>query len=194
MYCKFLLTTLFAVTAAFDAGVIASLDFDIFDQAKEVYFSYAIDALNNAKIPDISFKGGYLNGNNFHIDEASKNVQFVPSSDNSVTLSVNDLHAHFHSNSFKYKISFIECKGNVDVTISQMSVSIKLQLTQQTLSNGKVVPAVKVLSTDVDLPKSGISIKIHGNVVAKIADAFKSLFMGTIRDQLIKQLKDAVNS
>jgi len=129
MLCKFFLLTLFAVTSAFDAGVIASLDFDVLDQAKEVYFSYAIDALNNAKIPDISFKDGYLNGNNFHIDEASKNVDFVPSSDNSITLSVKDLKAHFHSNSFKYKISFIECKGNVDVTISQMSVSIKLQLT-----------------------------------------------------------------
>lgn len=42
------------------------------------------------------------------------------------------------------------------------------------------------------MPKDGIHISIHGNIVAKIADAFKSLFMGTIRDQITSQLRSTV--
>lgn len=40
------------------------------------------------------------------------------------------------------------------------------------------------------MPKDHISIKLHGNLVVKIASAFKSLFMGTIRDEITKALKD----
>jgi len=40
----------------------------------------------------------------------------------------------------------------------------------------------------LDIPKDGISITIHGNYLSKIASAFKSLFMGKIRDEIQKQL------
>lgn len=63
-----------------------------------------------------------------------------------------------------------------------MSVDTTVGLTTQTLSNGEVVPAFTVPKVNVNLPKSGIKIHIHGNAAASIADAFKSLFMGTIRD------------
>jgi hypothetical protein len=47
-----------------------------------------------------------------------------------------------------------------------MSVSVQLKLIDQTLSNGKVVPAVQVVNVDVNLPKDHIDIHIHGNIVA----------------------------
>jgi len=54
------------------------------------------------------------------------------------------------------------------------------------LPDGKTVPGFVVLSSSIDLPKDHIHITIHGNIIAKIADAFKSLFMGTIRDEIVK--------
>lgn len=160
----------FSLVSAFDAGAVAALDFSIFTQAKDVYFSYIMEAINDSKIPDISFKGGYLNGNTFHATEPSEGVVISANDDNSVTLASNNLQASFHSNAFKYKWSFIEAKGSVDVSFSQMTVNVKLGMITQTLPNGKVVPAVSVVSSSVDLPKSGIKIKIHGDIVAKIAD------------------------
>jgi hypothetical protein len=74
-----------------------------------------------------------------------------------------------------------------------MSVHTTVGLTTQTLSNGEVVPAFTVPKVDVNLPKSGIKIHIHGNAAASIADAFKSLFMGTIRDEITKNLKDIIS-
>jgi hypothetical protein len=46
----------------------------------------------------------------------------------------------------------------------------------------------------VDLPKDHISIHIHGNIVAQIADAFKSIFIGTIRDEIESNLRSTVKS
>ena len=60
------------------------------------------------------------------------------------------------------------------------------------MANGRVVPAFSVPNIYIDLPKDHLDIKIHGNVVAKIADAFKSLFKGTIRDEITKNLRDVV--
>lgn len=68
-----------------------------------------------------------------------------------------------------------------------------IRLGLQTLSNGKLVPSFNVVSNNIDLPKDHIKIHIHGNIVAKIADAFKSLFMGSIRDSITKSLRDALS-
>lgn len=74
-----------------------------------------------------------------------------------------------------------------------MSVHTTVGLTTQTLPNGEVVPAFTVPKVSVNLPKKGIKIKIHGNAGASIASVFKSLFMGTIRDQITKNLKDIIS-
>lgn len=86
--------------------------------------------MKNVKIPDLSFKGGYLNGNTFTVTEAAQNVQISDDSAlNGVKLNVANMEAQFHSNSFKYKISFLTCKGNVNVSIKKMTVDIVLGLT-----------------------------------------------------------------
>ena len=45
---------------------------------------------------------------------------------------------------------------------------------------------------NVNLPKKHLKIKIHGNAEAKIANQLKSLFMGDIRDEITKNLKDII--
>jgi hypothetical protein len=62
------------------------------------------------------------------------------------------------------------------------------------LSNGKVVPGFTIPSVHVNLPKDKIKIKIHGNLCSQIADLFKSLFMGTIRDEITKTLVSTIKS
>ena len=69
-----------------------------------------------------------------------------------------------------------------------MSVGLQLGVTTQTLPNGKVVPAVKVISSSVNLPMNHISLSIHGNAIAKFASLFKSLFMRTVRNTITSQI------
>jgi len=71
-----------------------------------------------------------------------------------------------------------------------MSVKATIGVTTQKLANGKTVPSFTMSNVNVDLPKNHLNIHVHGNVVAKIADAFKKLFIGTIRDEITKNLKD----
>lgn len=96
----------------------------------------------------------------------------------------------------RYKKSFLVAKGSLDASISSMAVNIELGITTQTLASGKVVPAVKFISSSCDLPKSHIHLSLHGNLISKFADLFKSLFMGTVRDEITKEintnLKNAV--
>ena len=51
---------------------------------------------------------------------------------------------------------------------------------------------MKIVDSSVDLPKDHLHISIHGNVVAKIADALKGLFKGQIRDEITKQINAAI--
>ena len=107
-------------------------------------------------------------------------------------ISANNLAAAFHSNELRYKEWFVTAKGSMDVGISAMTVSVELEVEEQTLPDGKVVPSVKVLNSYVDLPKDHISLHIHGNLIASFAMLFKGLFMGTIRDQITDQVNDAL--
>jgi len=180
--------------AATNAGASASLDLSVVDQAKEVYFNYVMNILKQVKIPDTSFHHGSIHDNTFFLQAPSRNVQIVNDpAHNGVRLSVNDLRAGFKSKHFRYKESIIVAKGSVDVSVSHCSVSVTVGLTQQTLPNGKVVPAFTTPEVSIDLPKDHIDIKVHGNVIAKIADAFKSFFKGPMRDVITKTLKDELH-
>lgn len=80
-----------------------------------------LNILKNTKINDIDFKGGYIHDNSFFITEASKNAQIATdSSNNGVTLFVDDLAAGFTSKQFRYKISFIVAKGTVEVSMTNV--------------------------------------------------------------------------
>lgn len=179
---------------AFDAGATASLDIGLVQEAKEVYWNYVMNILQKVTIPDISFKGGYIHSNHFQVTEASKNVQIVnDAAKNGVSLSVSDLKASFKSDSFRYKISFLTAKGNVQVSMSQVSVALKIGLTTQTLSNQKVVPGFSISDVKVSIPSNHLDIKIKGNFISKVANAFKGLFKKTIvheiESNLVKEIQ-----
>jgi len=191
---KLLFSILVATSVALadeTAGAIASLDISVIEQAKDVYFNYLMNVLKDVNIPDIDFHGGYIHQNTFVITEAASNVQISADPENNgLVLSVDSLAANFHSSSFRYKLSILLCKGSVSVDISHMSVKATIGVTTQKLANGKTVPSFTMSNVNVDLPKDHLNIHVHGNVVAKIADAFKKLFIGTIRDEITKNLKD----
>ena len=174
-----------------DPGAIASLDISVIEQAKDVYFNYLMNILKTVNIPDIDFHGGYIHQNTFAITEAASNVQVSADPENNgLVLSVDSLAANFHSSSFRYKLSILLCKGSVSVDISHMTVRATIGVTTQKLANGKTVPSFTIPKVYIDLPKDHLNIHIHGNVVAKIADAFKKLFIGTIRDAVTKNLQE----
>ena len=64
----------------------------------------------------------------------------------------------------------------------------------QTLATGRVVPAFKVLSESVNIPKNHIDIHIHGDVIAKIADFLKSFFIDSVRKDIEKSMNDALKT
>ena len=167
---------------AFNPGGKASIAFTSLQEAKNTYFDFVLNLVNQVKIPDISFHHGSMDGNSFHVTEAANNVVFNPGAGNTIDISVNSLNAAFHSHTLRYKVTFVTAKGSLDAHVSNMAVGLKLGVTTQKLPNGKTVPAVRVISSAVDLPKSHISLSIHGNIIAKFASLFKSLFMGTVRD------------
>jgi len=76
--------------------------------------------------------------------------------------------------------------------MSHVTLRATVGVTTQKLPNGETVPAFNVPSVYIDLPKDHLSIHIHGNIVSKIANAFKSLFEGKIRDAITSNLKSLV--
>jgi hypothetical protein len=154
-----------------------------------------MNILQNVNIPDISFHHGYIHDNTWHISQASQNVQITTdSADNGVKLAVNDLGAGFKSNHFEYKISFIKAKGSVEVSMSHVNVAVNIGLTSQNLPNGKTVPGISVSGISVHIPSNHISIKIKGNFISKVADAFKGLFKSNIVHTIEKELTKNLQS
>jgi len=133
-----------------------------------------------------------LGGNAFHVTEASDNANFRPAPGNEIDITVTGLNAQFHSSSLAYKVLFITAHGSLDAHISDMSIGLKVQIEEQTLASGKVVPAVKVVGSSVDLPKDHVSLDLHGDIIMEFASLFKGLFMGTVRDQIVSQINSAL--
>ena len=192
MFFKYILATL-CVTAAFNSGGTASIDFPVLLEAKDNYLAFIVDLVNNhVQIPNISFDKGHIDGNTFHITETASNVGIVAGTANSLKVTLNNLKASFHSNDLRYSVLFLTATGSLDASISSMGVSLELGVTTQTLADGKVVPSVKFISSSVNLPKDNISLSIHGNVIAEFAELFKSLFMGSVRDAIVSQINGAL--
>ena len=52
------------------------------------------------------------------------------------------------------------------------------------------MPSFGVDDVDVVVPDDHLTIKIKGNLVAQLADLFKFIFKGVIRDVIISSIKD----
>jgi len=112
-----------AVAASANPGLTASLDIDLIQQAKDVYFDAILDIIRHVEVPDFTFDGGYVKNNSFQITENSDNVNFKSdSAKNALVFSVDDLKAEFKSANFRYKELIFIATGSADVKISQFSV------------------------------------------------------------------------
>lgn len=75
------ISMLFALSATAYAqvnnpGLTASLDINLLQKAKDVYFDRILDIIRHVQIPDFSFDQGFVNGNTFTVMENSSNVNF----------------------------------------------------------------------------------------------------------------------
>ena len=72
-------------------------------------------------------------------------------------------------------------------------MAVKLQMSTQTLSTGKVVPSFNVIASTVDIPSDGIDIQIHGDFFSQIANWLKGFFMDTVKNDIKNAMTDAIN-
>ena len=57
------------LTTAFNSGGTASIDFPVLQEAKDNYFNFVLNLVNQITIPNVSFHNGHLDGNTFHVSE-----------------------------------------------------------------------------------------------------------------------------
>ena len=181
------------ISATEGPGATMSIDIAIVEQAKNVYFDFVMNIINNLTIPEIDFDGGYIKENEIHITETSKNVNISTDvADNGFEFRVDDLKAKFHSGQFKMKKLLITAKGSIDVSMDEIDVDIKIGVRTAKLPNGRYVPFLTVPRAKVDINRKKMDIKIHGNFVTKIAKAFKWMFKGLICNKIEDAIEDAI--
>jgi len=130
-----------------------------------------------------------LNENRFHYSEDKGDFK-LEAGKNSVKFYANNLSGTFHSNDFSLTKWIFTAYGYIDAKINKLSVAFELEYDTQKLKNGKTVPALKALSSSVNLSEKDIDITIHGSVFSDLANIFKGLFMGTIKDQINSAIQD----
>ena len=160
-----------------------------------MYFNFILSYLKQIEVPDTEFPGGHIYENIAFVEEVPSNIDIVTvRSQNAVKLSVKDLKIGFKSDDFYYRSGLVKAKGAVDATISQVSMDISISLGSQKLRDGRMVPQVTIPEFKLVLPKDHIDIKIHGNVVVSIVNAFKNFFIktmtGTITRLVEKEMKN----
>ena len=67
-----------------------------------------------------------------------------------------------------------------------------MQIKEQTLESGRKLPALKMLSSDVKIPKENIKLDLFGGIVFDSINLFKPIFMGMIREEIIKEVNSAL--
>ena len=72
------------------------------------------------------------------------------------------------------------------------NVNLKIQVGEQTLDSGRKLPALKMISSDVEIPDKGINLKLHGGIVFDSINLIKKAFMGTIRKEIVKEVNSAL--
>jgi len=66
--------------------------------------------------------------------------------------------------------------GSAKATIKDMSVSLTVQVVEETLENGKIVPAIKITNSSVVLPPDSMNLTLQGSFIVALADVLLPLF------------------
>jgi len=103
-------------------------------------------------------------------------------SNNSIQIAVNGLSAEFMCNHLHYNLGFMAAEGSAKATIANMSVSLEVQIVEEKLENGKIVPAINIFNSSVVLPPDSMNLTLQGSFIVTLADILLPLFKSTIND------------
>ena len=188
------------IISAFNPGMTASVDWAMLEQAKDALLPYVLNALNTAEIPDIAFAGGtgYAKNNTFIILEPAANTWLRPvTADGTIEFSISNLTAHFGSDNLHWqKYYVVTANGALNVEITELSLYIRLKLTEKTLKDGSTVPSIAVLESKLNIPADRLNVTITGNAfmkcVSDIEFAFNEEYRSVINAAVTKGIKSAL--
>ena len=174
-------------------GATASLSMDAIYKAKEAYFAFILKQLNLVNIPDFSFDGGSMSGNDMWINEAPTSFTITPDLHNYILFEANDITLSFVSNEFIYHmLGIFTAEGAVQATIGGLNVAFELEFSWAGAKGGRYVPSFHTVATRVTCDTDRIDLKVQGDLMASILDIISGLFKGTVHDLIISQINSAL--
>ena len=199
MIAKTLLTAFFVnsvacLTNSTTNGLSASFDIAVLEQAKDVYFDKLLTLINNIPIPDfVQDKNDYLKDNSLVLNQAAKNVEFtVDTAKNAIVLTCKDLSATFVTRDFRMKEFIFIATGTAEVDLETIEIALGIEFTTQTLTDGRIVPAVNAVDVIVDIDRNDLKFHIHGNIWTDMASIFEPLFKGAVLDGITSAINGAL--
>lgn len=171
-----------------------SVDFNTIREAKNVYFDYILNIVNNATLSNIPLSNGHISNNTFQINDAAEDVTLTPLADNVLHISVTHLNASFASQDLAYKIWFYTLEGALDVAITDISLDLKIKTSFQHLSNGAAVPRFTVIESSITIPDFGIEYTLHSSYFIEFISFFKGIFRGTVHDKITSAVQSALDN
>lgn len=187
---------LFGVRAQVQAGLKTSVDIDVLNQAKEVYFDTILKAINNLSLPDITDDdGNYLKENSFEITESQDQVTFTTDvAENAIILANKKISGEFKSGSFRYKVApLVVAKGHARVDLNTIEVDVGIKFMVKELRNGKFVPRIDTVDVYCEINRFDINIHLFGNLVTDIGSLFEVFFVGTVAGMIEDTIKLTIN-
>lgn len=114
-----LMAVLFSVSQAYNPGITAHVNPEIFVTYKQQLTQFILKMLQTVVIPDIAFDQGYVNGNVWSLSRVTADQVNITinEADNAVGVIINDVMAQFHSNNFHVKEGIISATGELDVAM-----------------------------------------------------------------------------
>lgn len=92
---------------------------------------------------------------------------------NTFTVSIEGLTNGFTAQQFKFKGSFISLKGATQIAMNDVMMNTTFKMENQTLADGRRVPAFSVADFSLIFPDDSIGILIQGNIETKVSKSFK---------------------
>ena len=165
----------------FNPGITASLDINLVENAKNIYWDVLLQFLENIKLdPVIKFKqdnimdgalGGQLVGNYLIFSQRSENVNIKLEPElNAIHLSIDNLGVAFATERVEYGIYSIRIGAKVFAMVRNVHAALRIGIIRQFLPNGLVVPGFVISDVECKVPYDDVDITIDGGVHIKTAN------------------------
>lgn len=172
--------------AAPPAGTKMSMAFATLTQAKEAYFSYILNIINQVQIDDITSGKAKAKGNSFWISEQSKDFTMMLTGEtNTIQYVAGNVNAGFSTKDLSYDLGITTADGSLDANVTGMALAVNIELSWMLLANGRYSPSVHSTASNVVIPENGLNIDIKGDALVSFVSILKPLFMGIIHDCVV---------